>query len=183
MFEVEAKARLQIGADEAQLVLEEAGFVFGAVGYQSDVIFARQKSHILAPSPGTIVARIRTEGDRATLNLKRQLDNELQCVEHETRVEDPLEATMILEELGLSEIVRVSKERRSGRQADVTACVDQVDGLGVFAELERLTETEVLSGLQAQLEAELRALFSGRASIVHAGYDRMMLLEPTEGRR
>ena len=59
-------------------------------------------------------------------------------LEYETAVGDLDTARAILQALGFEAVCTVSKTRQTFRLGEVTACLDQVDGLGPFLELEHL---------------------------------------------
>jgi adenylate cyclase, class 2 len=44
--------------------------------------------------------------------------------------------------MGFSPTVRVAKIRRSGKLGEIAVCVDELDGVGTFLELERLVSAE-----------------------------------------
>ena len=58
--------------------------------------------------------------------------------EHETTVGDLETARAILEALGFQPVFTVAKERRTLLRGAVTACLDRVEGLGDFLELEHM---------------------------------------------
>ena len=77
--------------------------------------------------------------------------------EYETALGEYETARAILLALGFSPVLTVSKGRRAFRRGPVTACLDQVEGLGSFLELERLLpeesgRDEAVDGLLALLD-------------------------------
>lgn len=71
--------------------------------------------------------------------------------ELETRVGDPETCREILLSLGYEELAPVRKLRQYYHRDNITACVDQVEGLGSFLELEILVDAE--TGRPAALKA------------------------------
>ena len=63
-------------------------------------------------------------------------------MEYETAVSDGETAEKLLEALGYQTFAVVEKIRRTYRLADVSLCLDEVNGLGNFLELEILVQTE-----------------------------------------
>jgi adenylate cyclase class 2 len=56
--------------------------------------------------------------------------------------------------MGFYATVRIVKSRRTGRLGDVSVCIDDVEGLGVFLELERLLgSNEPADQVQDELDA------------------------------
>ena len=79
-------------------------------------------------------------------------------LEHETAVGSLDTARSILEALGFQPVCTVSKARRTFRRGAQAACLDLVDGLGAFLELEHMLpdgvcREEAVEGLLALLDA------------------------------
>lgn len=77
--------------------------------------------------------------------------------EYETTAGDPDTLRAILGALGFQPVFTVDKERRTFLRDGVTACLDQVEGLGSYLELERLLPDSgdrdaAVDGLLALLE-------------------------------
>jgi adenylate cyclase class 2 len=61
--------------------------------------------------------------------------------------------------MGFQPTVRIAKVRRSAELADLALCVDEVDGLGTFLELERMVpDTVPGEAVQAELAAFVASL-------------------------
>ncbi len=86
--------------------------------------------------------------------VKTPQDNEMACLEAETIVADAEQMHDALLQMGFRPTVRIVKERRTGRAGRWSLCVDQVEGIGPFLEIEAVTTADE-SGLaiQAQLDA------------------------------
>lgn len=175
VYEVEAKARVR-NAEAARRRLEGKGFVFGRSTFQKDYIYAATRASITEPRAGGTVVRIRHEDGEATLNLKKHRANELDVIEYQTLVSDSGIVASILLELGLTPQVVVSKERAKARRGDLTACVDIVEELGHFVELEASFASEPTPSAQESLRNELRDLLADEIiEIATWGYDRLLL--------
>ena len=94
-------------------------------------------------------------------------------LEYETALGEGKTARAILLALGFSPVLTVSKHRRTFRRGDVTACLDQVEGLGSFLELEHLLQDE--SGRDSAVD-ELLALL-GRLGVERQSLERRSYLE------
>lgn len=94
-------------------------------------------------------------------------------LEYETALGEGETARAILLALGFSPVLTVSKHRRTFRRGDVTACLDQVEGLGSFLELEHLLQDE--SGRDSAVD-ELLALL-GRLGVERQSLERRSYLE------
>lgn len=116
--------------------LHAKGVVFSAPIRQDDQAYAMVGWTYGQSKAGAAFARLRTEDGRHAFCVKKPLDNELACQEHETEVgcrEQMHEAIMAM---GFYPTVRIVKTRRTGRLDDMLLCLDEVDGLGAFFEIE-----------------------------------------------
>ncbi|WP_200211367.1 class IV adenylate cyclase [Micromonospora coerulea] len=85
---------------------------------------------------GAAFARLRTENGRHVFCVKKPLDNELACQEHETEVLGRDEMHGAILAMGFYPTVRIAKTRRTARLDRMLLCLDEVDGLGAFFEIE-----------------------------------------------
>jgi adenylate cyclase class 2 len=108
---------------------------------------------------GVPFARLRTEGGRHLFTVKKPIDNEMACLEHESEVSDRDAMHSALVTMGWAPTVRIRKERRTGSWNGVSVCVDIVDQVGVFIEVERVVSA-VESGerVQAELDGLVQSL-------------------------
>ena len=110
----------------------------------------RRRRH--PPGPGT------REGDarhnRCTFTTKTPVDNVLACREFETVVTDPEQMHHAIIAMGYRPTVRVVKQRRTARVGPYSLCVDDVEGVGAFLEVEAVAEgTADMATLQETLAA------------------------------
>jgi len=111
------------------------------------------------PKIGVPFARLRTQHDQHLFTVKRPVSNELACVEHETAVSDRGQMHGALLTMGFAPTVRIVKSRRIGRWGAVSLCLDVVDGVGVFLELERLLDPSRAGDIvQSELDRLARML-------------------------
>ena len=81
--------------------------------------------------------------------------------ELETRVEDEHKMRQILLALGFRSAAEVKKRRKEYKKEDLTVCLDELDGLGNYIELEVVlpeTETESKSATEDRLREFLSEL-------------------------
>lgn len=132
MIEVEVKVR----ADHSKIrpLLLEMGASKIGVEEQSDVYFAAPYRNFAKTDEAL---RIRSLGGHAVLTYKGpKLDKVSKTrVEIETPV-DGTATAKIFHALGFLEAGAVRKKREIFRAGDITVCLDTVDGLGEFLELE-----------------------------------------------
>lgn len=108
---------------------------------------------------GAVFARLRTENGRHLFTLKRPVDNELACLEFETEVADRAQMHEAVLQMGFYPTVRIVKRRRTAKRGDLSLCLDEVEHLGTFLEIEQVIGAEQ-SGtvVQAELDAFARSL-------------------------
>lgn len=79
--------------------------------------------------------------------------------ELETRVKDEQKMRQILQALGFHSVAEVKKRRKEYKKEDLTVCLDELDGLGSYVEIEVvLPETE--TGSDSDTENRLREFLS-----------------------
>jgi adenylate cyclase class 2 len=145
--EVEVKYR----ADAAQLAeaLWQRGVELSVPVHQDDQAYAPAAWEYGMSKLGVTFARLRTQAGRHLFTVKRPVDNEMVCLEHETVVADRDQMHEALLVMGYRATVRIVKARQTARWDDVSVCVDQVDGLGGFVELEQVVRPDQ-SGIDVQ---------------------------------
>lgn len=115
---------------------------------------------------------------RAQINFKgKKMDQvSMSRREYETGIEDPKRMHEILTGIGFYPVAGVKKERQYLCRGNMTACLDQVEDLGSFLELEVLAEDEslregylqdmakLLEGLGLSMEDTVRTSYLGMLS-------------------
>lgn len=150
MREVEVK--FQVRDPEALLsALTERGIELGPPVRQDDQAYAPDGWNYGDDRRGVPFARLRTAKGRHVFTLKRPAENVLSCEEHETVIADRGQMHHAIVAMGFRPTVRILKTRRTAAVGDLVLCVDQVDGLGVFIEVERLIPDDV-PGEEVQAE-------------------------------
>jgi adenylate cyclase, class 2 len=156
--EVEVKYRVR---DLAALLaaLEMRGIELGEPFCQDDQAYAPDGWAYGDDRRGVPFARLRTVDDRHVFTLKRPAENVLSCEEHETAVADRDQMHRAVVAMGFRPTVRIVKMRRSGSLGDMALCVDELDGLGVFLEVERMVPDGVPGeAVQAELSRFVASL-------------------------
>lgn len=173
MREIEVKLKVK---DTGELIkkLESQGCALSEPLVQHDLIYSKAGSteEWEVSKEGQICMRIRRQPDKAEFNLKQQRSNELDNAEYETTVDNPQAMHQILDILGYAPQVEVKKVRRKGRWKEYEICVDEVERLGGFIEIEKLADnTADPAAVQEELLAELESLGLSRADQELRGYD------------
>jgi adenylate cyclase class 2 len=156
--EVEVKYRM---ADVDGLVgtFRARGIVLGEPIRQDDQAYAPGGWSYGDSKLGVPFVRLRTVGGQHTFTLKRPAENALSCDEYETAVADREQMHRAILAMGFYATVRIVKVRRTAVLGDVSLCLDEVEGLGAFLELERMVPPGVPGeAVQAELAAFVEAL-------------------------
>jgi adenylate cyclase class 2 len=158
MREIEAKYRVA-DPDALLAALDAAGVALSEPAEQDDQVYAPPGWEFGTPKTGRTFARLRTQGGEHVLTAKTPAANPLEYVEHETAVADREQMHLALLRFGYAPVLRIVKTRRLGRAGEITVCVDELRGVGVFLEVE-LTVDDDRDGpaVQARLDAWVRSL-------------------------
>ena len=149
--EVEVKYRVS-GLDALLAALDRRGVALSPQVRQEDQAYAPASWVDGQPRIGVTFARLRVQNGVCLFTTKTPVDNVLACLEYETVVADRGQMHQALLAMGYRTTVQVAKTRRVGRIDDYALCVDQVDGVGAFLEVELMTTaTDDMAGVQAQL--------------------------------
>jgi adenylate cyclase, class 2 len=156
--------------------LKNRGCVLSAPIRQHDTIYAPKANASpdfwLASKEGDVIMRIRRMDGKAEFNLKQQRSNEMDNLEYETVVADPEAMHQILGKLGWVPEVEVKKMRRKGKLEGYEICLDQVEELGSFVELEKLTDDNAdPQKVREELFQTLESLGLSRTDEETRGYD------------
>jgi adenylate cyclase, class 2 len=142
MREIEVKAKLH---DKPAVLahLREQGVELSEPIIQHDQVFGPKGVDGDDGNNHAPWLRIRTEtkngSTRHLFTLKKSVTNQLDSIEHETEVANSNELVKIITHLDFTPYSNVTKIRQKAMFGDVEVCVDTVEGLGDFIELEKLT--------------------------------------------
>ncbi len=172
MKEVEVKARLR---DEAQVIqkLLALDVSLSKPMTQKDIVFF-PKGLAFEDRHDALALRIRDQDGRYIFTYKKPDKNNLDKIEYETDITDPAAMEKICLALDLEEIVRINKSRRKANHGGYEICLDEVEGLGSFIEVEKMTEDGDSEQIQAELFAFLKTLGVTKEDQVFEGYDVML---------
>jgi len=172
MKEIEVKAKVKDLNDLTEK-LEDFGCQISAPIVQKDKIFLHKDSDF-KKYQGKVFLRIRNANGKYILTLKKQLENELDNIEKEFEISDPVEAEQMLELMDYQVTVKVNKVRKTCKYKDMTICLDQVEELGDFVEVEKLVEEGESLKIQEELFQFLQSLGIDKDDQVLKGYDTMI---------
>jgi len=183
-MEIEVKAKLK---DKAAVLekLSALGCTFSDsdIKTQDDMVWAEKTGSLEDFLSNEVFLRIRIQngqhGEKVILTAKspkaKQGDESLVKREHEVVVSSADEARNILSMLGLREAVRVIKKRRTTKYDGYEICMDDVEGLGSFIELEKMADEKDAAHIQKGMLEFLMALGISPEDQVKKGYDILML--------
>lgn len=173
MQEIEVKYRVLDPTAIAE-ALALKGIRLSMAVEQDDQAFAPTGWEYGHSKVGVPFARLRTQDGRHLFTVKRPVDNEMSCVEHETEVADRDAMHAAIVAMGFYPTVRIRKTRRTAGVGEVSVCVDQVAGLGCFLEVEKLVGTGE-SGREVQRELdEFVQLLGIAVERTHETYDSLI---------
>ena len=140
MREIEVKAKVH-DLNELLKRASELGIKLSNPIIQQDQTYAPTVSH---DDPNWNIFRIRKQGGRIILTMKyrastRPRDN----YELETDISNEADIIQILNRLGYSPGVCINKTRRIASYKDMEICIDKVEALGTYIEVEKMTEDNV----------------------------------------
>ncbi len=173
MREIEIKIKVK-DLDKIQEKLKERGCVFSDPISQHDVIYSNGGSanELQSSKEGDVFLRIRRMNDMSKLNLKQQRSSEMDNIEYETEIEDPEVMHNILFTLGWHPEVEVKKMRRKGKLGEYEICLDDVEKLGSFIEVEKLTNDDANpQEIREELFRVVESLDLSRSDEETRGYD------------
>lgn len=178
MYEIEVKAKVR---DESQVLasLANLGCSLSSPVRQDDTIFIRQDLAVETLPPDRIILRLRVQGDAAIFTLKKHGRNELDSYEKAVVVSDASNMRTMIELLGYKEVslLHVVKTRQQCHYKDMEICLDTVDELGTFIEVEKLTDEGATAVIQEELWQFLETLGILSEDRVTQGYDTLLRLK------
>lgn len=135
--EIEVKYRLH-DLPALERALAARGAILSPPIHQDDQAFAEVGWSYGQAKVGVAFARLRTQDGRHLFTLKKPVDNEMSCIEHETEIADREQMHRALEAMGFYPTVRIVKVRRTATVGDLSLCLDQVEHAGQFLEIEKV---------------------------------------------
>lgn len=178
MREIEIKARVDNKLALLAL-LQKKGVELSPVVTQRDQVFGLPGEDGGDDANSAPWLRIRTETKNGKttqiFTLKKSVTNQMDSIEHETEIHDPVELAAIIGHLGFTPYSDLTKTRQKAKLGDIEICVDSVEGLGDFIEAEKLTEDNADYGVVAEELWRVLASFGVEKSAhVTDGYDVLM---------
>ena len=174
MKEIEVKAKVQ---DETALLknIEQAGIILSQPIHQLDIVYFPKGTNPKAQFVEEAL-RIRNQDGKIIFTYKKpNPNNHLDKLEYETVIEDAEAMAKICEAVGFEEVIRVDKTRRKAEYQGYEICVDHIENLGVFIEVEKLVEDGDANAIQKDIFDFMQTLGVDPKDRVFKGYDLLML--------
>jgi adenylate cyclase, class 2 len=123
----------------------------------------------------SFLMRVRSEGDENFLTYKGA-ESKIDGVweEYEFSIDNELMAKAMLKSMGLDEIIEVKKNRIEYKLDDLTICLDEIEGLGSFIEIESLDDNDIDKN---RLKKFMDKLDIKEDQVIHKGYVTMLLIK------
>lgn len=170
-YEIEVKAKV-VDIKSVREKLEKLGCVFSQPLVQHDYIYNLagvdiEKRH------KTPVLRVREQNGKTIFTVKKDRKDELDCIEKELEVSDGATMREIFDLLGYTKTVEVKKTRLKAKLDEYEICLDDVEGLGSFIEVEKLSEEDGQM-VQDELFKFLQKVGIKKEDRVLVGYDSLI---------
>lgn len=163
MHEIEIKARIR-NEEEVFSKLRELGCEFSDAIVQDDTVYALKVDTIQDFVSNSLFLRIRVQNNGKILFTvkhhegRRAEDPTGVPVEHELEISSREVMERMLALLGFKEAARVKKHRRKCTYKNWELCLDEVEGLGAFIEVEQMADFEQAKQAQKEMTDFLLSL-------------------------
>jgi adenylate cyclase class 2 len=176
--EIEVKAYVTDSNDVRDKLIA-LGCKFADPVHQDDMVYTEKVGTLETFLSNDVFLRIRIQNDgRVMLTAKQSVKKTAESlvkIEHETVVSSAEEARAILNMMGYQQAVRVKKMRRTAHFKDYEICLDDIEGLDSFIELEQMGESEDAEKIQKDMFTFLMSLGISPEQQVKKGYDILMI--------
>ncbi len=173
MREIEVKYHIE-DLEALLVALKARGIELSDPVYQDDQAFAPDGWQFGDSKLGVSFVRLRTVNGRHYFALKQPGENAQACLEYETEVADRAAMHGAILRMGYYPTVRVAKTRRTATLERCSLCVDDLEGVGGFLELERLVRDDVSAEVVQTELATFVASLGLRAVRTDETYDSLV---------
>ncbi len=158
MREIELKYRVE-DTEALLLALKSRGIELSEPVFQDDQAYAPAGWQFGDNKLGVSFLRLRTVQGHHYFTLKQPTGSAQDCLEYETQVTDRQAMHHAALHMGYRPTVRIAKTRRTAILAECSLCVDEVEGVGGFLELERMAPDDAdAQAIQADLAVFVSSL-------------------------
>ncbi len=182
MKEIEIKSHLK-NKQAVISKLEKLGCVLSAPIRQIDTVYTKIIGRVDEFLKNNHFVRIREKSDGSNvltvkINKSRtKTADELVKIEHETEIEDAKEMESILFMMGYSISNKVVKIRQTAKYKEYEICLDDVEELGSFIEIEKMAQNDFADEhiILDELNSFMASLEISKTDTINKGYDVMMV--------
>jgi adenylate cyclase class 2 len=175
MKEIEVKARLE-NKEEVMQNLRDRGCVFSDPIIQNDKVFVKNTGSPEQYDANDVYLRIRVKNNAKTIfTLKKPGSNDLDCTEHETEIAsgEQMEQAILL--MGYQKALHIDKTRITTKYDGSEICIDEVEGLGSFIEMETIAADGNAEEIQNTMFSFLETVGVKKENRVLVGYDTLLI--------
>lgn len=172
MREIELKFRVK-NIEKIILFLEKNNCKVDAPIYQNDTIYVENLDNVES-TEGSVWLRIRKTNEIVELNYKKQSAKKMESEEIEFEVNSFEKANLFLKALGFKKWVQVNRKRQYSKYQDYNICIDEVERLGTFIEIELLVNEQNDINYEEQLLNVAKEIGIDINNRVNSHYDTMI---------
>ncbi len=174
MKEIEIKAYLK-NKSAVLKKLAELGCELSEPVIQTDTVFAKVVAPYADYLKNEYFIRIREKNDGTFLfTVKMQMSTELTKTEYETKIDNGNAMMQALVAMGYQQANRLKKIRQIAHYGDFEICIDAIEGLGEFIEIEKMSNDDE-NTVRSELETFLYALGVSPEDETKKGYDMLVM--------
>ena len=175
MIEVERKFRAN-SLMNAKVVawLNAHGAFEKDLQYQVDTVFLIRSDSFKDFTKGDPVVRLRIVNNDVSLAYKRAMNESGDAVEHEMKVESFDIACAMLADMGYKIVTEIRKHRKEYVLQDITVTLDEVEGLGLFLEIEAICQPGEEAAAETKVAGMADALGLGKEDVEPKKYDVLL---------
>lgn len=172
MREIELKFKVD-NIDDIISFLEKSNCEISDTECQYDTIYVQNLDNVES-TEGSVWLRVRKTNDKIELNYKKQSAKKMESEEIEFEVNSYEKANAFLKALGFKEWVQVNKKRRYSKYQDYNICIDEVERLGTFVEIELLVNEQNDINYEEQLLNVAKEIGINTDNRINSHYDTMI---------
>lgn len=153
------------------------GIILSHPVLQQDTVFFRKDKEYCNLSEGEPVIRIRQEKNTTSTALKKYKNGFTDRVEIEFVIPDASAFQNYLEALDIFPVIVVTKYRQKAQYKDAVIHLDRVEGLGIFVEIEIMSDDSRAEADMQKLCAIVSELGLSPDEAIKISYDEMLYYE------
>lgn len=141
--------------------------------YQNDTIYVQNLNNVESKE-GSAYLRVRKTNQKVELNYKRQSAKKMESEEIEFEVSSYQMANEFLKAIGFKEWVQVNKVRKYSKYQEYNICIDEVERLGIFVEIELLVNEQNDIDYESKLLEIAKEMKIDTNNRINSHYDTMI---------